>query len=158
MNRLVIERGPSTNVGTFGKATLVNAAGVTLWSGDSLELPWRDNQTDISCVPPGTYGTQIVYFAKIRLNVYELLNVPGRTQCLIHPANWAGDTNLGFHTDLEGCTGLGYGTGGIPRPDNGVLQEAILRTVDAITDFMKAAAGDTLEVQYLWSDGCTPTS
>jgi hypothetical protein len=149
MNRLVIERGGSTNEGTFGEATLVNAAGVTLWHGDSIELPWRNNQHMISCVPAGVYETQIVWFARLNLNVYELLNVPNRTSCLIHPANWAGDTAMGFHTDLEGCTGLGYGIGVIAPPGM-AAQQAILRTVDAIHDFMNASEGDTLEVEYRW--------
>jgi hypothetical protein len=148
MNRLIVTRSPWTNEGTFGEAELVNAAGIVLWSGDSLELPWRNNQPMISCVPAGVYQTRIVFFGAIGMNVYELQNVPGRTDCLVHPANWAGDAAMGFYTELHGCTALGNGVG-ILTPSGYAAQQALLASDAAIKAFMQAAAGDALEVQYI---------
>jgi len=156
MNRLVIDRGNSTNEGTFGEAQLVNPAGVVLWHGDSLELPWRNNAHMISCVPAGVYRAHVIFYAHMNRNVYELESVPNRTDCLIHPANWAGDVALGFHTDLLGCTGLGYGIGLIAPPGK-AAQQAILKTVDAIDDFMAIAAHEPIEVEYRWV-GVDPTA
>ena len=54
-----------------------------------LELPWRDNLPNISCVPTGEY--EVVYLpvsssGKYK-NVYLLRNVPGRGGVLIHNGN-----------------------------------------------------------------------
>jgi hypothetical protein len=150
-NRLIVKRGNSGNEGTFGEGELVNAAGIALWSGDSIELPWRDNKSMISCVPAAIYQTKIVYFGAMGIYVYELQDVPGRTDCLIHPANWAGDTAMGYYTELHGCTALGNGIG-ILTPNGYGPQQALLASDAAFKAFMLAAAGDTLEVQYLWAD------
>jgi len=47
----------------------------------TLELPWRNNQQDISCIPAGNY-----YCRKFR-QVFQVINVPGRKDILIHKGN-----------------------------------------------------------------------
>lgn len=52
----------------------------------TAERPWRENKTNISCIPPGTY---IAYLRKRSTGqkVYELKAVPGRSNILIHIGN-----------------------------------------------------------------------
>jgi hypothetical protein len=72
---------------------------LTLLDWQTLERPWEDNQEDISCVPAG------IYFCVRRLSphfgyeVFELQNVPDRTNIEIHRANWV--------RQLLGCIALG---------------------------------------------------
>lgn len=53
----------------------------------SLELPWLNNRTDISCIPEGEYK----YFARTSPSngqVLELADVPDRTYIQIHAGNY----------------------------------------------------------------------
>jgi len=58
----------------------------------TLELPWRDNAEDISCIPPGTYKAKITYSNKFKRDLPELLDVPGRSKVRIHAGNTTRDT------------------------------------------------------------------
>lgn len=53
----------------------------------SLELPWRNNETDRSCIPAGAYRCEPHYSASLKMRVYLLLNVPGRENVYVHPGN-----------------------------------------------------------------------
>ena len=55
----------------------------------TLELPWLDNQKNISCIPEGTYE----YFKRISPSrgreIIQLKDVPGgRTYIQLHPGNY----------------------------------------------------------------------
>lgn len=80
-------RDKSTSFGIFG--TLALPSGKIL---HTLELNWKDNQQNISCIPTGEYHCEIVHSPKFG-KVYEVKNVPGRTHILIHIGNWVKDTN-----------------------------------------------------------------
>jgi len=74
----------------------------------SIELPWKNNQTGVSCIPEGRYEL-IKRFNDHFKRHLEVLNVPQRDYILIHPAN---DALL----ELKGCiapvwliTGAGKG-------------------------------------------------
>lgn len=54
----------------------------------SLELPWRDNLNNISCIPEGTYDCEKVVSPNHGLCVL-LKDVPNRTAILIHAGNFA---------------------------------------------------------------------
>ena len=72
----------------------------------TLELPWRDNTRQISCIPPGSYDVQIRNSNKYG-RVYWVRKVPNRTYILIHSGNFAGDKDKGFKTHVMGCILLG---------------------------------------------------
>jgi hypothetical protein len=59
----------------------------TVFSCKTLELPWRDNQRRISCVPDGTYKVVRRSSAKYK-NHFHLLDVPNRSLILIHQGNY----------------------------------------------------------------------
>lgn len=73
----------------------------------SLELPWRDNQTDISCIPPGAYP---LAWEKSK-GLFYIQNIPGRNGVRVEPGNFAGDKALGFRSDVKGCVVLGQQRG-----------------------------------------------
>jgi len=55
----------------------------------TLERPWQDNKSNISCVPPGTYQTNYIprsSSGKYR-KVWHVTNVTGRSGILIHNGN-----------------------------------------------------------------------
>lgn len=58
---------------------------------DTLELPWRMNQANISCIPEGTYHT-VRHSSTKFTGSYKLLNVLDRTGILIHAGNTLSDT------------------------------------------------------------------
>ena len=65
----------------------------------TLERPWKDNAENISCVPAGSYQFRRVFSPKHGLEVFQALNIPGRTLVEIHPGN--------FITDTLGCILIG---------------------------------------------------
>lgn len=61
----------------------------------TIELPWRGNRPNVSCVPEGTYEL-VPRFSKKFNNHLILKNVAGRSLILLHPANDA-------QKELRGC-------------------------------------------------------
>ena len=68
----------------------------------TLEPPWKDNQDDVSCIPPGTYAVE-PFDSPDHPDTFQIMGVPDRDDILIHIGNVWGDTN--------GCilAGTGYG-------------------------------------------------
>lgn len=67
--------------------------GATICS--TIELPWKNNQSRISCIPEGKYKLIKRYSPHFNRHL-EVMDVPGRQLILIHPANDAS-------TELKGC-------------------------------------------------------
>jgi hypothetical protein len=63
----------------------------------TIELPWKMNETKVSCIPEGKYFIRKRYSRKYQWHL-EVMNVPKRKFILIHPANNA-------LKELEGCIG-----------------------------------------------------
>jgi hypothetical protein len=139
MKRAIISRGASTDQGTFG----VLRFGAT--QVFTLELPWRDNRRQVSCVPVGTYDCRLVRSPRFG-NVYKLLAVPGRSDVLIHPANLAGDAALGWTTELQGCIAPCMRLGAM-RNKAGVMQVAGLVSRPAVRELMTWAAGEPFQLE-----------
>lgn len=151
MNRLTIDRGPSTDQGTLGDAGLHDVFGNMLWSGHSIELPWRDNAPDVSCILAGIYTAKYQYSGKFARNVYVLQNVPERTACELHIGNVAGDVMKGFRSDVEGCTVFGTAVGSLWG------QQAVLNSEVAYDALVAATGGADIEVEYRWTQGNEPS-
>lgn len=64
----------------------------------TLELPWQDNQTSISCIPDGVYGASR-YDSPKHGAVLLLESVPGRSWIEIHAGNYT--------RQIEGCILVG---------------------------------------------------
>lgn len=101
MNMLTVElcRAYHTNEVTMG---MLDIKGIDHPPIFTLELPWLDNQKDISCIPDGQYICK-PHSGKKYKEVYQVHDVPNRTGILFH----AGNTTK----DIEGCILLGVNAG-----------------------------------------------
>lgn len=138
--KVTITRYQSTDAGTFGM--LVAERDKLTFSCHTGELPWRENKSNVSCIPPGVYlvtRNESRKFGK----VYLVNSVPKRAGILIHPANYFGNRELGFRSDVEGCIGLGMG---IAKLDG---QLALTHSRHAISafEFFMSFGNFTLEIK-----------
>ncbi len=74
----------------------------------TIELPYKNNQPQVSCIPEGEYFIEKRYSKRFGWH-FEILDIPNRSLILFHPANNA-------LTELRGCiapvsqlSGPGYG-------------------------------------------------
>lgn len=79
--------------GTFGWLTVGPFACFT------VEPPWHENRVGKSCVPAGLYRLVLEFSPRFNRKLWELKDVPGRSEAKIHPANRA--------AELEGCIAPG---------------------------------------------------
>ncbi len=95
----------------------------------SMELPWRDNRRNISCIPAGIYTVRLRVSPRYG-RVYWVIEVPDRSYILIHLGNWGGDVSRGLKTHTNGCILLGKYTGILQG------QRAVLCSRPTITRFL----------------------
>lgn len=62
---------------------------------NTIELPWRNNEKRVSCIPEGEYFIEKRYSVKFKWHLH-VLDVPERSFILFHPANDA-------QKELNGC-------------------------------------------------------
>ncbi len=77
----------------------------------TIELPWKNNQINISCIPQGLYNC-IPHNSIDHPNTWRLLNVPNRESILIHIGNYATSyikNGLEKSSDTKGCILPGFG-------------------------------------------------
>lgn len=88
--QITITRRVDNGIQTTGEFKLVSSLGTL--SGFTLELPWKENQNNVSCIPKGTYKIEL--FNSIKFGkCFHVLNVPGRDAILIHKGNYNRDTH-----------------------------------------------------------------
>lgn len=58
----------------------------------SIELPWRDNQHGLSCIPLGNYKIALTFSNRFHRNMYQILNVLNRDGIRIHAGNSVEDS------------------------------------------------------------------
>ncbi len=125
MTRVILQRTEYTPHGTFGRVSVDKRS----WNLFSGELPWRENQHDVSCIPAGIYECSWGYSPKFQRFAYRVEDVPERSGILIHSANYMGDVKLGFKSDLNGCIALGGCFGFFAN------QKVLLQSRDAVRRF-----------------------
>ena len=64
-----------------------------------LELPYKDNTRNISCIPKGIYKVEKTYSPRFKKSLYLVRDVPNRSGIRIHVAN--------FNYQLKGCLAPG---------------------------------------------------
>ena len=92
----------------------------------TLELPDKNNQRKISCIPSGKYKCLRVISPTFG-NCWQVQKVPNRSEILIHTGN--------THKDILGCILLGSGVGYLT--DN----RAVLGSKNAVNEFMLKTKG-----------------
>jgi len=140
MRRAVLTRGESTDEGTFGRLVLEGGPALR-----TTELPWHANATGRSCVPPGRYRCELVNSPRFG-KVYEVRDVPGRTNILMHAANFGGDRDKGWHSQLLGCIAPALDVGVLTNP-LGRVQRAGLQSGPALASLMAWAGGLPFELE-----------
>ncbi|PRZ19584.1 DUF5675 family protein [Flavobacterium granuli] len=89
--------------GTNGK--LVHEGKITC---HTIELPWKDNLSQVSCIPEGEYFLEKRYSSRFGWHL-EVLNVPNRSLILFHPANNALKELRGCIAPVSQHSGFGLG-------------------------------------------------
>lgn len=135
-----IRRFKSTDEGTRGYFEIQREDSILVVS--VLELPWRNNERNYSCIPTGTYKCVACNSEKFG-KCYMIQDVPGRSGILIHSGNWAGDVRKGYKTDSEGCPVIGLGVGTL---DN---QLAVLQSRKAKDMVFRFTEGADLELKVI---------
>lgn len=144
MRTATLTRDPSTDEGTFGHLMLDDG-----WRCATVELPWRDNANRKSCIPADTY-TFRMFDSPAHGPCYKADNVPGRDFIEIHSANWAGDVDKGFFSQLLGCMAPGYSTGPLETPF-GTMQRAVLRSRLALEELERRLGGEPFALTIEWA-------
>jgi len=135
--RLKLEREGSDDGGTYGSLTLPDGSKLV-----TLELPWKENQPQRSCIPPGQYTAAMRVSPKFG-NVYEIQKVPGRSNILIHAGNFAGDVDKGLKSDVSGCILLGL------KKDNRNGQKVITNSKEAMATFHQKMGGQPFVIDII---------
>ncbi len=128
--KLKLERKWLTTESTIGELTIEGDDQFKLYT---LELPWLDNKSDVSCIPMGLY--EVAMLPSYRFNHYmpTLLHVPKRSGVLIHVGNYPRDT--------QGCILIG-----MLRQANAVTDSR--RAFDLLKEKMKVDEKMMLDIAY----------
>lgn len=118
-----ITRLEQTERGTLGQI-LVDGKVVCY----SLELPWKDNEVNVSCIPTGEYPCRLEYSPRYKRDLFEIKEVPGRSEVKFHKGNYL--------SDIRGCVLVGTEPG---YDDEG--NRAVWNSDKAFTRFMAAMSG-----------------
>lgn len=97
MNKAFLNRQEDDGVQTLGIFFFDTDEGTKTLA--SLELPWKENQNSISCIPKGIYKVTTTYSQKYKKDMWQVMDVPNRSGVRIHGGN--------YYTDIEGCILLG---------------------------------------------------
>jgi hypothetical protein len=94
---------------------------------NTIELPWLQNERNVSCIPEGRYELRKRFIKKFGLHLL-VVDVPDRSWILIHPANDA-------KTQLKGCIApvtqlTGPGKGNESRLANEKLKALVLEALE----------------------------
>ena len=94
---------------------------------NTIELPWKKNETKVSCIPEGEYFIKKRYSNKFKWHL-EIVNVKNRSLVLFHPANNA-------LRELKGCIApvtklSGPGLGLMSRKAFAKLKDLVYKALD----------------------------
>jgi hypothetical protein len=102
MENYLILREPDRSKQTLGTFT-ISKNNAVVFTCKTIELPWKNNERSVSCIPDGVYRT-IRHRSPSYGECFWILNVPGRSEILIHHGNYAASINPKTGTpDTKGC-------------------------------------------------------
>ena len=125
----------------------------SLWTVDArpfcygVELPWNDNRRGLSCIPPGEYEAEL-YESPKHGRVYQLIDVPGRSNIQIHAANFGDLRDKDGDGDregnqLEGCLAPGDDIAVIAdKRDANRPKLGVTKSLATLAHLMAALGGD----------------
>lgn len=106
MKRVILVRDLYDKAYTIG-TLMVYDGPLRVFRSRCLELPWKDNDRRRSCVPAGTYPLILEHSAKFKRELWEIKDVPNRSEVKIHAANYV--------RQLEGCIAPGLSVGDLDK-------------------------------------------
>jgi len=115
MKTIILKRISQTTEATHG-VLIYNGSPICV----TLELPWKDNMLNVSCIPEGTYGCK----AHLDGRKIRLIYVSGRTNIQIHIGNYT--------EDIQGCILVGSSFDCSNRPyiyNSKAAMNALLKTL-----------------------------
>jgi hypothetical protein len=135
--RARLKRRETSSHGTLGILTIDD------WACFTLELPWRDNRPQISCIPDGDYFVNP--WNSIRWpNSYHVTGVNGRSAILTHTGNLAADTSVGLKTHVHGCILVGKRHGWLNK------QRAVLYSAVAMNELRNVVGRNNFDLKITW--------
>ena len=131
--KATLQRRNDDGVQTVGKLIMSdeNSLGINC---DTLELPYKNNEHDISCIPTGTYTCKWTFSQHFQKYTYEVMNVFNRQGIRIHAGN--------YNKDSLGCILLGQGYGDL----NNDGEKDILNSREALDTFETFMAKEDFEL------------
>jgi len=134
MKTIIIHRDEQDTKQTLGTCYIKDENGCIIFKSEVIERGWLNNQKRISCIPQGTYPVRLEYSNRFRKKLWELYNVPNRSECKLHAANYA--------RQLNGCLALGNKRKDIDRDGYKDVTSSRL----TMAKFHKAMGNDTKAV------------
>lgn len=128
---------------SLGHCYIKYGQGDSVYVGCTLERGWKNNEKRISCVPKGVYPLRYEKSAKFKKHLWELYDVPGRSECKFHAAN--------YWYQLNGCIALGVkhkDIDGDSRPDVTSSKD----TMKKFHTLMAEATYDGVDVEVVIND------
>lgn len=122
--KLVLDRLTIQGNATIGTLTIPGLS-LPFWTVEDL---WRNNKPRVSCIPAGEYKCRPHTGPKFK-DVWEVLNVPGRSAILFHAGN--------SDTDTLGCILVGMG----------VMSGKLIQSRDAIAVMRKIIGNNGFDLQ-----------
>ena len=106
--QLILIRHTQTEDATLGILYKQDPWGALQFKADTLELPWRQNERNVSCIPADEYQIVLEHSPRFAMDLWELKGVPGRSEIKIHPAN--------YPFQLHGCIAIGIYNPDVAEP------------------------------------------
>jgi hypothetical protein len=131
--KITIIRTTENEFGTFG--TLIIDKRVVC---QTLELPWKNNEKDVSCIPAQIYKC-ICWESPTKGKCLHILGVPGRDNVLIHKGNTIKDS--------EGCILVGMSVAEIMV--DGTLKDGVFpssKAMDKLLEVIGYVPGNEYEI------------
>ena len=104
--KIIVSRIFSNEHKTLSECEIVKD-GKPLYEFKGIELPWMNNKRRVSSIPPGIYKGIATRRASSGAYALLILKVPGRSQIMVHTANYV--------RDLLGCLAPGQSFADIDR-------------------------------------------
>lgn len=130
MKTIIVNRDWQDTNQTLGVCYVKDESGTIIFKSECIERGWRNNQSRVSCIPEGEYPVKLEHSNRFRKELYEIYEVPNRSECKFHSSNFA--------RQLNGCIALGNKRLDIDKDG----YKDVTSSRDTMKRFHKAMGGD----------------
>ena len=99
MREVIVKRDYEDKEQCLGTLYVKDECGNIIFKSECLERSYKDNKKRVSAIPEGTYPLVLEYSNRFETELWEIYEVPNRSECKIHSAN--------YWFQLNGCIALG---------------------------------------------------